>query len=137
MSVLYVVGSLRNPKVPEVGAYLRTLGHEVFDDWYSAGPDADTCWQAYEQERGHTFAQALEGYHAWHVFEFDRFHLNRCDAGVLVYPVGRSGHVEFGYLAGRGKPVYILLDKEPDRFDVMCRFAKGVYMNLQDLGEAI
>jgi hypothetical protein len=137
MPILYIVGSLRNPQVPKVAAYLRTLGHDVFDDWYSAGPEADDCWQAYEQARGHSLPQALEGYHAWHVFEFDRYHLNRCQAGVLVLPVGKSGHLELGYLMGQGKPGYILLDKEPERFDVMYRFARGVYTNLRELGEAL
>lgn len=137
MHTIYVIGSLRNPKVPEVGRYLRALGHTVFDDWYAAGPEADDCWQAYEQSRGHSLPQALEGYQAWHVFEYDRFHLNRCDVGVLVLPVGKSGHLEFGYMIGRGKPGYILLDKDPDRYDVMYRFAKGIYTDLKELGEAL
>lgn len=137
MSLIYLIGSLRNPKVPQVAQYLRLLGHEVFDDWYSAGPEADDCWQAYEQERGHSFSQALDGWHARHVFEFDYYHLNRCQAGVLILPVGRSGHLELGYMMGRGKPGYILLDKEPERFDVMYCFAQGVYNTLQELGEAL
>jgi len=38
---LYLIGSLRNPRVPEVAEILRWNGHLVFDDWYAAGPEAD------------------------------------------------------------------------------------------------
>lgn len=137
MSVIYLIGSLRNPKVPQVAQYLRLLGHEVFDDWHAAGPEADDYWQQYEIARGHTLAEALQGYAARHVFEYDHYHLNRADIGVLMLPTGKSGHLEFGYLIGRGKPGYILLDKEPERFDVMYRFACGVYSTLKELGEAL
>lgn len=136
--VVYLIGSLRNAEIPKIGAYLRTLGYEVFDDWFAAGPIADDCWQAYEMDRGHSYPQALKGWAARHVFEYDWFHLNRADAGVLVYPTGRSGHLEFGYLMGRGKPGYVLLDKEPERWDVMLQFARGgVYTNLETLGAAL
>src|SRR5258706_8805196 len=112
--VIYLIGSLRNPKVPDIGNYLRSLGMEVFDDWFAAGPIADDSWQEYEKGRGHTFSEALKGYAARHVFAFDFTHLSRCDAGVLVLPAGKSGHLELGYLIGQGKPGYILLDGEDD-----------------------
>ncbi|MEK7112063.1 MAG: hypothetical protein AAB875_01935 [Patescibacteria group bacterium] len=137
MSVIYLVGSLRNPKIPEVADYLRTLDHEVFDEWWIAGPKADDYWQRYHQARGHSLEGALDAYHAWHVFEYDRYHLNRCNTGVMVLPVGRSGHLELGYLIGQGKPTYILLDKDPERWDIMYRFARGVYTSVKDLGEAL
>ena len=38
---LYVIGSLRNPAVPQVAKRLREAGFLVFDDWYAAGPEAD------------------------------------------------------------------------------------------------
>ena len=37
MSKIYLIGSLRNPSIPETAAKLRDAGHEVFDDWFSAG----------------------------------------------------------------------------------------------------
>lgn len=133
MANIYLIGSLRNPEVPKISKALRDDGHEVFDDWFAAGPIADDSWQAYETERGHTYPEALEGYAANHVFQFDRTHLDRCSAGILVLPAGKSGHIELGYLIGQGKPGYILFDKEPERWDVMYRFATGVYFNLGDL----
>lgn len=106
---------------------------EVFDDWYAAGPEADDFWKKYEQERGRDYLSALMGYAARHVFEFDRHHLDTSDAAVLVLPAGKSGHLELGYMAGRGKPTYILLDAEDVRWDVMYQFATKVVDNEKDL----
>ena len=60
MKTLYLIGSLRNPEVPSVGAVLRNIGYDVFDDWHAAGPTADDSWKEYEEARGHNYRQALE-----------------------------------------------------------------------------
>lgn len=134
MRSLYLVGSLRNPEIPRIGMQIRALGYEVFDDWHAASPTADDAWKEYEEIRGHTYPQALKGWAAKHIFAFDLCHLNRMDGGVLVLPAGRSGHLEFGYLMGQGKPGYILLDQNVPRWDVMYQFANGgVYETLADL----
>lgn len=131
---LYLIGSLRNPEVPKIANLLRQTGIDVFDDWYAAGPEADDYWRDYEQKvRGHDFKTALRGFPARHVFEFDKHHLDRCDAGLLVLPAGRSGHLELGYIVGSGKPGYILLAGEPDRFDVMYGFATEVFTSVQEM----
>ncbi len=133
---IYVIGSLRNERIPEVAAKLRAAGYDVFDDWYSAGPEADDYWKKYEEARGHDYYQALEGYAAQHVFAFDRSHLDRCGAAVLVLPAGRSGHLELGYVAGKGKPTFILHDN-PDRWDVMYAFATAVVPDTESLLKSI
>lgn len=99
----------------------------------AAGPEADDYWQKYEQQRGHSYSEALKGYAARHVYEFDNHHLNTSDVGVLVLPAGKSGHLELGYLCGQFKPTFILLDKDPERFDVMYQFATAVCNNLDEL----
>lgn len=130
---VYIIGSLRNPVIPEVANQLRKLGHDVFDDWYSAGEKADDSWQAYETARGNTYQEALKGHAAKHVFGFDKSHLDSADVGVLVLPAGKSGHLELGYLAGRGKLTYVLFDKSPERWDVMYQFASGVCFSFDEL----
>lgn len=135
MASIYLIGSLRNPRVPQVAKELRAAGHDVFDDWYAAGPEADDYWQAYEIGRGHNFQEALDGYAAYHVYNFDRFHLDRCSVGVLLLPAGKSGHLELGYMAGQGKETYIVLDRQPDRYDVMYRFARKVVVDVKDILE--
>ena len=133
MPIIYLIGSLRNPQIPELGIFLREAGFEVFDDWFAAGPIADDSWQEYEKNKGTHYKEALKGHAARHVFEFDHYHLNRVDIGVLVLPAGKSGHLELGYLAGQGKPTYVLFDKEPDRWDVMYQFSEDVFFNKEDL----
>lgn len=131
--MIYVIGSLRNPRVPEVAEELRSHGAEVFDGWYAAGPEADDYWQAYANARGQGFAEALADWPAQNVFKFDLTHLSRADVVVLVLPAGKSGHLELGWALGQGKAGYILLDGEPERYDVMYNFATGVANNLKDL----
>lgn len=135
--MIYVIGSLKNPEIPLIANRLREAGHEVFDDWHAAGPDADDYWQMYEQRRGHGYIKALKGYPARHVYEYDKHHLDRADIGLLVLPAGKSAHLELGYLIGRGRATYILLDGDPERYDVMYQFAKGVFNNIEELLDAI
>lgn len=125
--VVYLIGSLRNAKVTELAKAIRKVGFEVFDDWMAAGPTADDAWRDYEKQRGHSYGQALSGYAAKHVFEFDYKHLVRCDIAVLMMPAGKSGHLELGWCLGRGKLGFILFDKEPERYDVMYQFANGIF----------
>lgn len=136
--VIYLVGSLRNPNIPIVAEDLRELGFEVFDDWFAAGPSADDCWRDYEQSRNHSYQEALNGYAGKHVFNFDTFHLNRSHAGVLVYPAGKSGHLELGHLVSQNKPGFILMDEIPERYDVMKQFASGgIFSSLEELKKAL
>lgn len=131
---MYIIGSLRNENIIKVGNAVRELGIEAFDDWWAAGPEADDCWRDYEKAKGHDYPTALKGWAARHVFDFDVTHLNRSDGGILVLPAGRSAHLELGFLSGQGKLTYILLEGEPERFDVMYQFATGgVFSSLDGL----
>jgi len=132
---VYIVGSLRNPEVPLVANELEKLGIEAFDDWYGAGPEADDKWKEHEQFRGRNYSEALDGYAARHVFDFDRTHLNRVDAGLLVLPAGRSGHLELGYITGLGKPSFILTGPNHERWDVMYCFATKVFFSKDEMYE--
>lgn len=129
---IYLIGSLRNPQIPNIAKVLRLEGLEVFDDWYAAGPEADDYWRDYEKARGNSYLEGLQGLAATHVFEFDKRHLDRSEAGILVLPAGKSGHLELGYLIGSGKPGYILLD-DPERWDVMYKFATLVTTSLEEI----
>jgi hypothetical protein len=116
---------------------MRNVGLEVFDDWFAAGPEADDYWQRYEESKGKSYGEALQGYAARNVFEFDRRHLERCNTVVLVLPAGKSGHLEFGWSLGRRKIGYVLFDKAPERWDVMYQFADGVFFNPEPLIEQL
>jgi hypothetical protein len=130
--MVYLIGSLRNPEIPSVATAIRGVGIEVFDDWYAAGTEADDKWRDYEIQRGRSYLEALQGKAATHVYEFDLSNLQAASVAVLVLPAGKSGHLELGWFLGHGRPGYILLDN-PDRWDVMYKFATGVYEKLEDL----
>ena len=134
---IYLIGSLRLDGVREFAEELRETGFDVFDDWHAAGPHADDIWQEYEQHRGRSYLEALEGFHAKHVFELDERHLNRAQIGILMLPAGKSAHLELGYLLGQRKRGYVLFDKEPERYDVMYQFATGLFMDKQALFEEL
>lgn len=133
MTKLYLVGALRNPKVPVVGNRLRAIGYDVFDEWFGAGYEADTKWQEYEETRGRHYHEALYGREAVNIFQFDLRNLNDSAIGVLLLPAGKSAHLELGYLIGQGKPTYVLFDKVPDRWDVMYQFATKVFFDENEL----
>lgn len=142
---IYLVGSLRNPEIPNIAAKLREAGHYVFDDWYAAGERADDTWRDYEMSRGRTYREALKGHAAQHVFAFDKEHLTLADTVVLALPAGKSGHGEVFWAAGwrdaanfltpnlSTKEAHILLDADYDRWDVMYNFMNGVWDSVDEL----
>lgn len=132
--MIYLIGSLRNPEIIPISNYLRGLGFDPFDDWHSAGPEADDFWLKDQKEKGLTYKEALAGPAAQHVFHFDKKHLDMSNFGILVMPAGKSGHIELGYLAGKGKDTYVLFQDEPERWDVMYNFTNGIFFNKEDLG---
>lgn len=135
---LYLIGSLRNPKIPEVHKLIETMNPniEVFSGWFSAGPDADDKWRDYEKSLGYSFTEALKRPSAVNVFEFDKRHLLASDGALLVAPAGKSGHLELGWVARSGQWTGILLDN-PDRWDVMMSFIDVVSDDLKTIVESI
>lgn len=132
---VYLISALKHSGVVHLGNKLRKLGFDVFDDWYAAGPEADDYWAKYEKARGRTYTEALEGWHAKHVFALDYQHLLQADVGILLLPASRSAHLEAGFLAGQGKPVFVLMEEGQDRWDVMYLLLTKVFTDEDDLLE--
>lgn len=130
---IYIIGALKNQEVVSLANELTAEGFEAFADWITPGPEADTFLLNYAKARGLNYKQAMQSYAAKHVFEFDKYHIDRCDAVVMLMPCGKSGHLELGYARGQGKPGFILFDKEPERFDVMYQFASDIFFSKTDL----
>jgi len=121
--IIYIIGSLRNEKIPVIAKEIRKeFNFEVFDDWFSPGPEADDFWRKFEKTRGSTYKEALRNYAAKHIYEFDKTHIDRADIGILIMPAGKSAHLELGYMIGQGKTCFVLFDKEPERWDLMYQF---------------
>lgn len=119
MRRIYVASSWRNEQQPEIVRLLRGAGHEVYDfrnprpgDHGFAWSEIDPEWQSWTPEQ---FRDALDHPIAGLGFLSDFRGMNWADCCVLVLPCGRSAHLEAGYFAGAGKPVYVLLaDGEPE-----------------------
>jgi hypothetical protein len=136
--VIYLIGSLRNPRLPMLASRLREAlpDAEVFDDWFSAGHEADDMWKTYEQGRGRNYREALQGHAAKHVFEFDKRHLDRATHVLLVLPAGKSGHMEAMYAQyGAKAKTAILLDPDDVRWDVMYQFIPTILEGDQEVIE--
>jgi hypothetical protein len=134
--VLYLIGSLRNERIPKLANDIRTANPdiEVFDDWYAAGPEADDCWKEYEAKRGRSYQEALRGYAAKNVFAFDKRNLDRASHALLVLPAGKSGHMEIMYATySVGAKTAILLDPEDVRWDVMYQFVPTILNNDEEI----
>jgi hypothetical protein len=131
---IYLIGSLRNPNIPRIGDLIRKeVGIEAFNDWHSAGPDADDYLRDHYRQRGFSYREGINSYAARHIYEFDFTHLNRVDGCVMVMPSGKSAHLEFGYMVGKGKPSFILMDGEPERFEVMHNFATDIFLSEDEM----
>lgn len=136
--MIYLIGSLKQgERIREVAKALRAVGYEVFDDWLSAGPDADDSLRDHFKARGYTFAEALASPAARNIFEFDKRHLIKASTVVLVMPAGKSGFLELGWALGQGKFGYILFDGDPDRIDIMMQFADGICYSIEELKERL
>lgn len=130
------MGSLRNRSdIIPIALDLEKLNYDVFTSWLAPGEHADDKWKEYEQSMGRSHKEALNGWAARHIFEFDKFHLDRADLIILIMPAGKSCFIELGYAIGKGKPGYILYPNGElkDRWDVMSLFATKIFFSLNEL----
>ena len=132
---IYLIGTFKNERIEPLGDKLRKMGFEVFDSWRGTHPESDQVMWRYERNRGHSYKEALRGLAAQNAFQFDKRHLDDSDAAILVMDAGRSAHIEAGYMVGRGKPVYVLLEpnKQIDRLDLMHNFCTDFFETEDEL----
>lgn len=139
MANVYVVGSLRKKETRQLAAYLRDLGHDVFDEWHAAGPRADDEWRDYFKERGMRFSQALRSAFVEHIVAFDKKWIDWSDAVVVIGPAGVSATIELHYAANAGKQPILYLEQDPERWDAMLLLVPGleVVESRRDLADAL
>ena len=69
-------------------------------------------------------------------FNEDKKWLDWANCVIMLMPCGRSSHLEAGYGKGQGKLLYIYGGFPKGEFDVMYRFADGLYRT-EELSEMI
>lgn len=132
--MVYIGGALKSTTVTAVAATLRGLGYDAMDEWITPGPEADRFLHEYEMQRGRGYAESVMHSRAVeNTVLFDKSFIDMADAFVMVQPCGKSAHLELGYAAGQGIPTFILLDGDPERFDVMPALAGKVVDTLAAL----
>ncbi len=132
--LVYLIGALKNTRVPIIGNLLRTANYDVMDEWFTPGEHADENWQKYEKLRGRTYTEALKGRAATNIFLFDKAYLDLADVAILIMPAGKSAMLELGYAKGTNKYTCIFLDgQDPDRYDIMPNFADKVLTTKEEL----
>lgn len=111
---IYTASSWRNERYPAVVNALEAEGHEVYDFRNPWDEGAAFNWEQidpnWENWGARGFAEALEHPLAERGFKSDKAGMDWADVCVLILPSGKSSHMEAGYMAGKGKPVHILLD---------------------------
>lgn len=138
MTKIYVASSWRNLAQPGVVTMLRASGHEVYDfknpphgrggfAWSEIDPNWQK-WTAAEYRAALNTSIAEDGYRS------DMDAMEWADACVLVLPSGRSAHLEAGWFAGKGKPVYVLTrdGEEPELMAKMCTAICASFSELMD-----
>jgi hypothetical protein len=104
---IYVASSWRNIYQPEVVRLCREAGHEPYD-FRNPGPgdngfgwsEIDPKWQTWDFE---SYRKLLDHPRAEQGFALDMNALKASDACLLVYPSGKSAHLEMGWACGAGK----------------------------------
>jgi hypothetical protein len=136
---VYVASSWRNPLQVAVVAALRSLGIVCYDYRSPAPGKEGFSWRdvspSWEHWTASQWREALSHRVAKAGFGLDRDALERADAGVLVLPCGRSAHLEAGWLAGRGVPVFTLAlePQEPELMTLLLGPAKFLCTTMDEL----
>jgi len=118
---------------------LRAVGHNVYDFRNPpkrtgfAWSQIDSNWLDWTAK---DYREALASPIAQEGFAADFDGMAQAEACVLVLPCGRSAHLEAGYMAGEGKPVYILTrdGEEPELMALLCT---KVCVSLAEIIDAI
>lgn len=136
MCTIYLASSWRNGFHAFVLHELKTAGFNVYDfknpwsgskgfDW----KDIDPNWQQWNTMQ---FAEALQHPIAARGFTNDFEGMQTAHICVLLLPCGRSAHAEAGYMAGEGKPVFVLqpIKQEPE---LMYKLFNGIFADVNFL----
>lgn len=139
--MIYLASSWKNTYYPSVLAALRAAGHEVYD---FRNPDNDSN----PEDKGFKWSKVDPNWQDWtpseyreqlynnplarQQFQNDLQALEACDVCVLLLPCGRSAHTEAGWMAGKGKRVYVLIPEKQEP-DLMYRLFTGVCTSIDEL----
>lgn len=137
---VYVASSWRNLLQPGLVAALRAAGLEVYDFKHPAAGNDGFHWSeidgGWKNWTPQDYVRHLDHPIACKGFASDFDAMKWADCCVLVLPCGRSAHLEAGWFAGAGKPVYILM-LEAQESELMYKMCARVCVSMDDLFDAL
>lgn len=108
---VYAASSWKNNYQPEVVKTLRERNYDVYDFKNPAPDNNGFKWEEidinYATWTPDQLVKALMDPIAVSGFKYDFDAMKKADACLLILPSGNSAHLEAGWLAGRGKPVFV------------------------------
>lgn len=111
---IYTASSWRNPRYAGVVQRIKDAGFQVYDFRNPPDDKAAFHWTAidpkWENWNEWQFRQYIKHPIAQRGFTSDFNGMEWANVCVLILPSGKSSHIEAGYMVGRGKPLFILLD---------------------------
>lgn len=135
----YVASSWKNAiQVKELIEALRKEGYEVYDFTHHSFNWADLQVPD-EKEKALIDGRDKLPDAAWfeHPLVNEHFHkdmdaLQTCDALVAIFPAGNSTHIEIGYVAGRGKPIYAITPPNGLKRDLLYLLFNNSFTSIVD-----
>ncbi len=133
---IYVASSWRNEYQPKVVQELRSHGFRVYDFRNPKEGDNGFHWSeingGYENWGVEGYVKALEHPLAEAGFLSDMTAMKQCDAMVLVYPCGKSAHLEYGWACGAQKQTCIYMPEYKDP-ELMVKMGGPIYPDMSSV----
>lgn len=140
---IYVASSWRNQSQPNTVIGLRACGYEVYDFREPKPDETGFSWKTidpnWEEWNTAQWREALKTPIAKAGYKNDRDGMDWADVCVLLLPCGRSAHLEAGFMAGQGKPVFTLACEtvEADLMNLLLGPAENLCATFPELLEAL
>ena len=136
MAKIYVASSWKNSFYPDVVKRLEDEGHDVYDFRNPPYGGTGFHWSDLDENvEKWTFEDYSEGLRhplSQKQFDADLMSMDWADTCVLVLPCGRSAHTEAGWMAGKGKRVFVFMP-EMQEPELMYKLFDGVVNDINDL----
>ncbi len=133
---IYLASSWRNGDQPQLIAWLREIGHDVYDfrnppdgssgfSWAEIDPEWEQ-WTPMQYRIALNHPIAVEGYSR------DLAGMHWADTFLCLLPCGKSAHLEAGWACGRGIPTGFVYPSHQEP-ELMCKLGDQIIVRWEEL----
>lgn len=145
MSRIYISSSWKNGTQPALVRELRKRGHKVYDFRHPQGRNDRNVWESVSSRKGlrkaydqnmiqpSDFDEFLSDKKAIERFNEHFEAMSDADTCVMILPCGRSSHAEAGWMAGRGKRVFVFDTEQYVKPELMYLMFDGYTYDVEDI----